>query len=105
MAPESLNDGVFTSKSDAWSYGVVLWEMATLAAQPYQGKSNEEVLQYVISGNKLELPPVYPRPFKTIMAWCWRWKPKFRPCFFQILSELEEHLTVSFRTVCFYGTS
>uniref|UniRef100_A0A224XI01 receptor protein-tyrosine kinase n=1 Tax=Panstrongylus lignarius TaxID=156445 RepID=A0A224XI01_9HEMI len=102
MAPESLNDGVFTSKSDAWSYGVVLWEMATLAAQPYQGKSNEEVLQYVISGNKLELPPVYPRPFKTIMGWCWRWKPKFRPCFFHILSELEEHLTVSFRAVSYY---
>ncbi|XP_073983157.1 insulin receptor-like isoform X2 [Rhodnius prolixus] len=105
MAPESLNDGVFTSKSDAWSYGVVLWEMATLAAQPYQGKSNEEVLQYVISGNKLELPPVYPRPFKTIMAWCWRWKPKFRPCFFQILSELEEHLTVSFRTVSYFHSA
>ncbi|KAK9511749.1 hypothetical protein O3M35_000352 [Rhynocoris fuscipes] len=102
MAPESLNDGVFTSKSDAWSYGIVLWEMATLASQPYQGKSNEEVLQYVISGNKLELPPVYPRPFKNIMAWCWRWKPKFRPSFFQILSELEEHLTVSFRMVSYY---
>lgn len=49
MAPESLADGVFTSDSDVWSYGIVLWEMATLAEQPYQGLSNEEVLQFVIS--------------------------------------------------------
>lgn len=49
MAPESLADGVFTSDSDVWSYGIVLWEMATLAEQPYQGLSNEEVLQYIIS--------------------------------------------------------
>lgn len=43
MAPESLKDGVFTSFSDVWSYGVVLWEMVTLASQPYQGLSNDQV--------------------------------------------------------------
>jgi len=43
MAPESLKDGVFTSYSDVWSYGVVLWEMVTLASQPYQGLSNDQV--------------------------------------------------------------
>lgn len=43
MAPESLKDGVFTIFSDVWSYGVVLWEMVTLASQPYQGLSNDQV--------------------------------------------------------------
>ena len=38
------------------SFGVVLWEMATLAAQPYQGLSNEDVLKYVIDGNVMDIP-------------------------------------------------
>lgn len=38
MAPESLKDGVFTSSSDVFSYGIVLWEIATGASQPYQVK-------------------------------------------------------------------
>ena len=38
------------------SYGVVLWEMATLAAQPYQGLSNEEVLRYVASAKIMDTP-------------------------------------------------
>jgi len=43
MGPESIKDGKFTSQSDVWSYGVVLWEIATLAEQPYQGLTNDEV--------------------------------------------------------------
>lgn len=38
------------------SYGVVLWEMATLAAQPYQGLANEQVLRYVLDGKIMEKP-------------------------------------------------
>lgn len=40
MAPESLKDGIFSSTTDVFAYGVVLWEMATLAAQPYQVGDN-----------------------------------------------------------------
>lgn len=42
------------------SYGVVLWEMATLACQPYPGKSNEEVLKYVVDGGLMEKPEECP---------------------------------------------
>ena len=51
MAPESICDGTYTSHSDVWSYGVVLWEIATLAKLPYPGLSNEEVLSHVKKGH------------------------------------------------------
>ena len=42
-----FQDGKFTSQSDVWSFGVVLWEMATLAEQPYQGFTNDEVSRVI----------------------------------------------------------
>lgn len=44
MAPESLADGVFTSDTDIWSYGIVLWEIATLGQQPYHSKYRSNLL-------------------------------------------------------------
>ena len=56
MAPESLVDGVFTKHSDVWSFGVLLWEVMSLGQQPYQARSNVEVLQYVRTGGRLNCP-------------------------------------------------
>lgn len=56
MSPESLLDGSSTTKSDVWSFGVVIWEMATYGDNPYSGMENEEVIQFVKNGGKLNLP-------------------------------------------------
>ncbi|GFS26295.1 tyrosine-protein kinase receptor, partial [Elysia marginata] len=56
MAPESLNEGIFTTMSDVWSYGVVMYEMVTLAEQPYIGQSNDEVFAFVIGGGTMRAP-------------------------------------------------
>ncbi|XP_034240157.1 insulin-like growth factor 1 receptor [Thrips palmi] len=88
MAPESLKDGVFTSASDVWSYGVVLWEMATLASQPYQGLSNEQVLRYVKDGGVMEAPENCPEQLYDLMRRCWQFKQMHRPTFLQLVEML-----------------
>uniref|UniRef100_A0A1B6DN60 Tyrosine-protein kinase receptor n=4 Tax=Clastoptera arizonana TaxID=38151 RepID=A0A1B6DN60_9HEMI len=102
MAPESLKDGVFSSQSDIWSYGVVLWEIATLAEQPYQGSSNDQVLHDVIAGRKLETPVFCPEILKPIMISCWKRRPQQRPTFMQILIQLESIVSEKFKQVSFF---
>lgn len=104
MAPESLKDGVFQSSSDVWSYGVVLWEMATLASQPYQGLSNEQVLRYVIDGGVMERPENCPDKLYELMRLCWQHKSSTRPTFLELASMLLPEASLEFRQIAFYFT-
>lgn len=107
MSPESLADGVFTSQSDVWSFGVVLWEMATLAEQPYQGLANEQVLQFVLGGGILDRPLCCPDVLHQFMVACWQRRPTHRPKFLQIVSDLEtvSDLGQKFQHVSFYHST
>nr|Q25410.1 RecName: Full=Putative molluscan insulin-related peptide(s) receptor; Contains: RecName: Full=Putative molluscan insulin-related peptide(s) receptor alpha chain; Contains: RecName: Full=Putative molluscan insulin-related peptide(s) receptor beta chain; Flags: Precursor [Lymnaea stagnalis]CAA59353.1 putative receptor for molluscan insulin-related peptide(s) [Lymnaea stagnalis] len=105
MAPESLKDGVFTSLSDVWSYGVVMWEMVTLAAQPYQGLSNEEVVKFISDGYIMELPENCPNEMAYLMQHCWAKKPNQRPTFKAIIEYLLPKLKPSFEKVSYFFTS
>lgn len=60
MPPESLADGLFTSQSDIWAFGVICWEIVTLGQQPYPARNNLEVYHYVKIGGKLDKPPNCP---------------------------------------------
>lgn len=105
MAPESLKDGVFTSGSDVWSYGVVLWEMATLASQPYQGLSNDQVLRYVIDGGVMERPENCPDKLYSLMRYCWQHKPLARPTFLELAGHLVDDATPTFAQLSFYHSA
>ncbi|KAL4658886.1 insulin receptor-like [Arapaima gigas] len=102
MAPESLKDGVFTAHSDCWSFGVVLWEISTLAEQPYQGLSNEQVLKFVMDGGHLDQPENCAKEIHELMQMCWRYNPKTRPTFLEIIERIKHHLHPSFQEVSFF---
>lgn len=103
MAPESLKDGLFTTQSDVWSYGVVLWEIVTLGSQPYQGLSNEEVLREVMANRlSLDVPPKCASVLKTIMMSCWKSRPDKRSNFMDTVGLLEYCTDEQFKKVSFY---
>ncbi|XP_072757201.1 proto-oncogene tyrosine-protein kinase ROS-like isoform X2 [Anoplolepis gracilipes] len=89
MAPESLIDGIFTSQSDVWAFGVVIWEIMSLGEQPYPAKNNDQVLEYVRSGGKLSKPLNCPLTLYELMQHCWNVandRPNFVFCLNNIVS-------------------
>ena len=96
MAPESLRNRVFTSKCDVWSFGVVLWEMATLGSEPYQKLTNDQVVQYVIDGGVMERPEGCPDRLYNLMESCWQHHARRRPTFVDIIENLLPDVRISF---------
>ena len=60
MAPESLTDHVYTTKSDVWSYGIVLWEMVSLGSTPYPGITVVTLYRLLQVGYRMNKPPNCP---------------------------------------------
>ncbi|KAG1673625.1 Insulin receptor [Nymphon striatum] len=102
MAPESLKDGVYTSHSDVWSYGIVLWEMVTLACQPYPGLSNEEVFNYIVNGGVMEKPLDCDEKLYNIMMSCWQINPLLRPSFNELVKCFLSGVDKNFKTRSFH---
>ncbi|VDI48787.1 anaplastic lymphoma kinase, partial [Mytilus galloprovincialis] len=60
MPPEAFLDGIFSTKTDVWSFGILLWEIFSMGYMPYPGRTNHDVMQYVTSGGRLEAPQQCP---------------------------------------------
>uniref|UniRef100_A0A1I7YYN0 receptor protein-tyrosine kinase n=1 Tax=Steinernema glaseri TaxID=37863 RepID=A0A1I7YYN0_9BILA len=82
VAPECLKDRrVFSTKSDVWSFGVLLWEIVTRASAPYDGLSNHEVRSFLDAGFRLPQPSHCPDFLFETMKDCWQYEPCERPHF------------------------
>ncbi|XP_059481438.1 proto-oncogene tyrosine-protein kinase ROS isoform X2 [Neocloeon triangulifer] len=90
MSPESLLDRVFTTQSDVWAFGVIMWEILTMGQQPYPARTNQEVFNYVSEGGRLNRPINCPDEMNSMMVRCWHTNPKSRPTFKNCLDILEE---------------
>jgi serine/threonine protein kinase len=73
-APEVVLEGKFTIKSDAWSFGVVLWEIFSYGKVPYPAFSNEQVVDNIGKGYRMSKPEIMPSSVAELMASCWNAK-------------------------------
>ncbi|XP_076132215.1 inactive tyrosine-protein kinase transmembrane receptor ROR1 [Alosa pseudoharengus] len=81
MPPEAIAYGKFSSDSDIWSFGVLLWEVFSFGLQPYYGCSNQEVIEMVRKRQLLPCPEDCPPRVYTLMTECWHEGPARRPRF------------------------
>ncbi|XP_040487633.1 muscle, skeletal receptor tyrosine-protein kinase isoform X3 [Ursus maritimus] len=81
MPPESIFYNRYTTESDVWAYGVVLWEIFSYGLQPYYGMAHEEVIYYVRDGHILACPEDCPLELYNLMRLCWSQLPADRPSF------------------------
>lgn len=92
-APEFFDESKqITSKSDVWSYGIVLYEIFTYGSSPYEGMNNEQVIKKILEGYRLPIPSLCPTRIALLLKKCWEFDPNLRPIFEVIYEEIKQEL-------------
>ncbi|CAL8359500.1 tyrosine-protein kinase Fes/Fps [Gadus morhua] len=89
-APEALNYGRYTTESDVWSFGVVLWETFSRGMTPYTSMSNQQTRDELERGYRMPAPPACPPEVYRLMQSCWQTEPRNRPSFRELMEQLAE---------------
>ncbi|XP_060872661.1 proto-oncogene tyrosine-protein kinase receptor Ret-like isoform X1 [Metopolophium dirhodum] len=92
MAPESLADHIYTSRSDVWSFGILLWELVTLGAVPYPGIIVQDLFKLLKEGYRMDKPNNCSVELYDIMNNCWAEDQYRRPSFKSLTTSLEDML-------------
>uniref|UniRef100_A0A672HIT9 Tyrosine-protein kinase n=1 Tax=Salarias fasciatus TaxID=181472 RepID=A0A672HIT9_SALFA len=88
--PEVLHFSKYSSKSDVWSFGVVMWEIYSEGRTPFENRSNLEVVNDITRGVRLYRPHRASQPLYAIMYRCWHERPEGRPKFSELLEEIQK---------------
>ncbi|XP_072048334.1 fibroblast growth factor receptor 3-like [Amphiura filiformis] len=94
MAPEALLRGIYSQMSDVWSFGVVMWEIASRGEKPYPGISAKDVVIFLKDGNKMVPPRSCEQKICNIMNSCWEETPDQRPKFEDLVEKFDNILDV-----------
>ncbi|XP_037657096.1 platelet-derived growth factor receptor beta isoform X2 [Choloepus didactylus] len=93
MAPESIFNSLYTTLSDVWSFGILLWEIFTLGGTPYpELPMNEQFYNAIKRGYRMAQPVHASDEIYEIMQKCWEEKFEIRPPFSQLVLLLERLL-------------
>lgn len=86
MAPESIFNNLYTTLSDVWSFGILLWEIFTLGGTPYpELPMNEQFYNAIKRGYRMSKPTHASDEIYDIMQKCWEEKFEIRPSFSQLV--------------------
>ncbi|KAG5838815.1 hypothetical protein ANANG_G00227610 [Anguilla anguilla] len=91
-APEAIAYRKFTSASDVWSFGIVMWEVMAFGERPYWDMSNHEVMKAINEAFRLPAPMDCPSALYQLMLRCWLQDRSKRPCFNDIVNLLDKFL-------------
>ena len=81
MALESLTEKIFSEKSDIWAFGILAYEMFTFGKAHYEALNDEEIIEFLNQGNRLERPSNVNDQLYEVMMVCWNADPDSRPTF------------------------
>ncbi|XP_055034387.1 tyrosine-protein kinase BTK isoform X1 [Misgurnus anguillicaudatus] len=90
--PEVLLFRKFSSKSDIWAFGVLMWEIYTLGRMPYERWNNQEIVEKISAGQRLYRPQMANDKVYSIMNTCWHEKPEERPNFQDLVMAIKDLL-------------
>uniref|UniRef100_A0A8C3NUK4 Ephrin type-B receptor 2 n=1 Tax=Cyanoderma ruficeps TaxID=181631 RepID=A0A8C3NUK4_9PASS len=89
-APEAIAYRKFTSASDVWSYGIVMWEVMSFGERPYWDMSNQDVINAIEQDYRLPPPMDCPAALHRLMLDCWQKDRNTRPRFSEIVNTLDK---------------